>query len=162
MKWVKNNRGFTMIEILVVITMIGILSTIVVPKITSQMDKPKKSRAMIEIKTIKDALDIYFAENSSYPTTQKEIAEVMRDNGVLGEKFGKYSALDPWKNPYYIKITTNEYTIWSEGPKTGTELDDIVTTNEDTEVYVDKNNNLDPSTATTDSTKNGTISTEGS
>lgn len=137
MKGLKNMRGFTMIEVLVVVTMIGILATIFVPKITDQLDKPKKTRVIIEIKTMKNALDIYYAENNSYPTDAKGIAEVMKEHGVLGGKFGAPSAVDPWKKPYYMKVDANSYTIWSEGPSNRS-ADDIFSKHDDTEIYVNE------------------------
>lgn len=141
MKGLKNMRGFTMIEVLVVITMIGIMATIFVPKITSQLDKPKKSRAMIEIKTMKNALDIYFAENNAYPITAENVAKVMNENGVFGGKFGTDKAIDPWGKPYYFTMEDKNYTIWSEGSsdKTG---DDIFTKHDDIEIYL--NDQLEP------------------
>ncbi|GAB6182061.1 hypothetical protein JCM14036_33800 [Desulfotomaculum defluvii] len=134
MKGLRSARGFTMIEILVVIAMIGILATIFVPKITDQLDKPKKSRAMIEIKTMKNALDMYFAENNIYPTTAEAVTEVMNESGVLGGKFGKKS--DPWGNPYCLNIKKDSYSIWSGGAIDKTD-DNIYTKHDDTEIYVD-------------------------
>lgn len=132
----QGNKGFTMIEVLVVITMLGILSAILMPKVAKQMDKPKKSRAVVEIKTMKNAMDAYYAEKNGYPTGS-EIVTVMQNEGVLGDKFGK-GALDPWKNPYYITSTATTYTIWSEGPNNiDSNKDDIYTTESMTEIYVD-------------------------
>ncbi|MEG6522528.1 type II secretion system protein GspG [Desulfotomaculum sp. 1211_IL3151] len=135
MKELKNKRGFTMIEVLVVVTMIGILATIFVPKITNQLDKPRKTRAIIEIKTMKNALDIYYAENNSYPTDAKGIAEVMEEHGVLGGKFGTDKALDPWGKAYYLSIESQKYTIWSQGPKENELADNILAKHDDTEIY---------------------------
>lgn len=144
MKGLKNMRGFTMIEVLVVVTMIGILATIFVPKITNQLDKPKKTRAIIEIKTMKNALDIYYADKNSYPTKQEDIAELMRENGVLGGKFATAKALDPWGNPYYLSIESEKYTVWSEGPKKDELADNIFTKHDDTEIYVNEKKDAMP------------------
>ncbi|SHE60505.1 general secretion pathway protein G [Desulforamulus putei DSM 12395] len=150
----NNNRGFTLIEILVVITMVGILSTILVPQITKQLDKPKKSRAVIEITAMKHVLDMYFAENNVYPTDKAIINALMKENGVLGGKYGEATADDPWGNPYYIKTTANTYIIWSEGPRTDDEeKDDIYTDQNKTDVTVHKDN-LQINTATTNSNDN--------
>lgn len=140
MKKLINNKGFTMIELLVVITMLGILAAIAVPKIKNQMDKPKKSRAIVEIKTMKDAMDTYFAENNKYPSDKANIDTLMQENGVLGGKFSK-GAVDPWGRPYYIKAARDSYTIWSEGAdESDDKKDDIYTTNDITDVKVNTNN----------------------
>lgn len=153
MKNLANQKGFTLIEVLVVITMLGILSTIIVPQITKQLEKPKKSRAMIEIKTLKNALDMYYAENNAYPATKADINSLMKEEGVLAGKYGTASASDPWGNPYYIKADSTTYTIWSEGPDTGNQADDLYTDNTKTDITV-STSNLDTATATTNSKDN--------
>lgn len=151
----KNRKGFTLVEILVVIAMIGILASVIYPKLTSQMDKPKKSKAVIEIKSMKNAMDVYFAENNEYPTDEDDVINLMRENGVLNGKFGDIGTVDPWGNPYYIKITATTYTIWSEGPKTSDdEIDDIYTDQDTIDITVNTTN-LQTNSATTYSTDTG-------
>ena len=156
MKRIKCNKGFTMIEILVVITMLGILVAIVAPQVTKQLDKPKKSRAIVEIKTMKNAMDLYFAENNKYPA---DVTAVMQESGVLGGKFGD-GAVDPWSNPYYIESTTTTYTIWSEGPTNSDDdgdKDDIFTNEAKTDVPVNEVKNLKTTDAIVTS-KTGNVS----
>lgn len=150
MKGLRNNKGFTMIELLVVIAMLGVLAAIAVPKITNQMDKPKKSRAIVEIKTMKDAMDTYYAENNKYPSDKTSIDALMQENGVIGGRFSD-GAVDPWGRPYYIKAALDSYTIWSEGPEESNDKkDDIYTANDIIEVKVN-DNNLEITDATTNS-----------
>lgn len=151
MKIFGDKRGFTIIEILVVITMVGILSTIIVPQITKQLDKAKKGRAIVEIKTLKNAMDIYYAENNTFPSDKASINTLMKENGVLGGNYGKDNADDPWGHPYYITANTSSYTIWSEGPETKDEdKDDIYTSNAIVDIKVNSEN-LKTDSATTNS-----------
>lgn len=146
----NRTRGFTILEILVVIAMLGILSSILLPQITKQLDKTKKGRAMIEIKTMKNALDLYCAENNKYPTQKKDINSLMKEHGVLGGKYGTSNADDPWGNPYYISTSESSYFIWSKGSDDKTITDDIFTDHSKTDVVVNTDK-TEFSTATTNS-----------
>lgn len=139
MKIRRNREGFTIIELLVVMMIIGIITAIALPQYTKQVDKAKKSRAMVEIKSMKNAMEIYYAENSVYPTGKAGINAAMRDNDVLGGKYG--NATDPWGQPYYIATGISSYIIWSEGPDTAdTAQDDIYTDNSKTDVTANADN----------------------
>jgi general secretion pathway protein G len=107
----QNNRrralGFTLIEVMVVLVILGVLAALVAPKI---MDRPDQARALAakqDIATISQALKLYKLDNHSYPTTQQGLAALVqkpstqpippnwRPNGYL-ERLPN----DPWGRPY--------------------------------------------------------------
>lgn len=134
-----NQKGFTLIELMVVVVILGILAAIVVPKFTNQTDKAREKRAMAEIKTIKTSVDVYAAEhdNNEYPT----IAEI--DNLLKKDGF-KAGLTDPWGNRYrYHQYddpdnTKNDYAVLSSGPNGQlNDADDIYATQNENPVVGD-------------------------
>src|SRR5216684_2145044 len=66
-----NQDGFTLIEIMVVILILGLLATIVVQSLRGAADKAKKTKASADLAEIKTALDRYYLDNGYYPTTDQ-------------------------------------------------------------------------------------------
>lgn len=131
MKQVKlysNNKGFTLIELMVVVIIISILIAISIPRFTKLSDKAKVKSAMVEIKSIKDLIDIYIAEEGSVPDADNEvntgtIAKVLLDYGINWNELQ-----DPWNKTYtYFKNDDGNYQIKTGGPdgKPGEGDDDI-------------------------------------
>lgn len=66
-----NQRGFTLIEVLVVIIILGLIAALVVPRITGRVDEAKVEATKIQMRAIKDALEQYKLDNGIYPTTEQ-------------------------------------------------------------------------------------------
>jgi len=66
-----NQRGFTLIEVLVVIIILGLIAALVVPRITGRLDEAKVEATKIQMRAIKDALEQYKLDNGTYPTTEQ-------------------------------------------------------------------------------------------
>ena len=66
-----NQRGFTLIEVLVVIIILGLIAALVVPRITGRLDEAKVEATKIQMRSIKDALEQYKLDNGIYPTTEQ-------------------------------------------------------------------------------------------
>ncbi|MDX1443655.1 MAG: type II secretion system major pseudopilin GspG [Gammaproteobacteria bacterium] len=103
----KLQRGFTLIEIMVVIVIIGILASVVVPNIMGEPDKARVVKAKSDIRAIKAALDLYKLDNYNYPSTEQGLqALVERPSGnpePRNYKEGGYLdriPKDPWGNEY--------------------------------------------------------------
>lgn len=103
----QRQRGFTLIEIMVVIAILGILAALIVPKIMSRPDEARRVAARQDIGSIKQALDLYRLDNSRYPTQdqglQALIVKPTTDPVPNNWKGGGYLERlpnDPWGHPY--------------------------------------------------------------
>ena len=100
-----NQRGFSLIEIMVVVVILGILAALVVPKIINRPDEARVVKAKQDVMTIQSALDLYKLDNGSYPTTDQGIqALVQRPNsGPVPNNWQSYLKSvpkDPWGRDY--------------------------------------------------------------
>jgi general secretion pathway protein G len=102
----NSQMGFTLIELMVVIVILGILIGIVAPRIMDEPGKAKQVKAKVQIKALESALKTYKLDNGGYPTTEQGLlalveapstAKNWRKNGYLEKQ-----ALprDPWDNDY--------------------------------------------------------------
>lgn len=104
-----HERGFTLIELMVVIVILGILAGLIVPRIMGRPEEARRMKARIQMESIETALKLYKLDNGKYPTTDQglqalveptevgDLARQWRDGGYL-EK-GKVPK-DPWRNEY--------------------------------------------------------------
>lgn len=107
MRVVKNQSGFTLIEIMVVVIILGVLGALVIPKIMSKPDQARIVAAQADIRNIASTLDMYKLDNFSYPSTSQGLqALVSKPSGTPEAKNwnpdGYLSKVpnDPWGNPY--------------------------------------------------------------
>lgn len=106
-----NRKGFTIIEVLVVIVILGILGTLLVPKFLDKPDEARVTKAKLDIKAIESALKIYKLENGSYPSTEQGLEALIKKPEVepipKNYKKGGYveenSIKDPWENSYVYR-----------------------------------------------------------
>lgn len=99
----QRQRGFTLIEIMVVIVILGVLAALVVPKIMSRPDEARVVAAKHDISAIGQALKLYKLDNGSYPTTEQGLKALITKPGVApvpnNWKTGGYLdklPQDPW------------------------------------------------------------------
>ena len=95
-------KGFTLLEILIVMAILGILAVIVVPKLTEKPKEAKRLKAILQIKSFQDALEMFYVDQGFYPSTDQGL-EILLGKGE--ETVKKYLdadrvPLDPWGRPY--------------------------------------------------------------
>ncbi len=103
----RAQRGFTLIEIMVVVVIMGVLAALVVPKLLNRTGESKIAAAKVDIATIMQSLKLYKLDNQRYPTTEQGLqALIEKPTGgpaANGWKAGGYlekMPKDPWGNPY--------------------------------------------------------------
>lgn len=121
----STQRGFTLIEIMVVVVIIGVLGAIVVPQFMSRPDQAKVTAARTDIQAISTALEMYRLDTFNYPSTQQGLeALVTRPTGTpLARSWNpqgylKSLPVDPWGTPYqYLNPGTHSagYDLFSFG-----------------------------------------------
>lgn len=112
---VESERGFTLIEIMIVVTIIALLSAVViVPNVTKYLKRAKAEACKLQIKNFQTPLLEYQSTKGSYPSTDEGLEALVKE-GLL-----KKVPIDPWGNPYHYRYPgetdQEEYEIWSNGP----------------------------------------------
>ncbi|MCX8027320.1 MAG: type II secretion system major pseudopilin GspG [Thermodesulfovibrionales bacterium] len=121
-----SKKGFSLLEIIVVVFILSLLAAIVAPKIMGRTDDAKIAEAKIQIRNFETALKLFKLDNGFYPDTQQGLEALItkpttgkippkyRDGGYLEHK---KIPLDPWGNPYvYVSPGVHgEYDLFSYG-----------------------------------------------
>lgn len=120
----NRSRGFTLIEILVVVVIIGILAAVVVPRFMDEPDRARVTKAQQDIQAIVTALNLYRLDNHVYPSTEQGLeALVDKPTGrpeAPNWKSGGYldsMPVDPWGRTYrYLNPGVHsEVDVWTNG-----------------------------------------------
>jgi len=103
----NRSRGFTLIEIMVVILIIGVLAALIVPKVMSRPDEARITAAKQDIATITQALNLYKLDNQRYPTTEQGLLALVKKPTAApaplnwkSEGYLDRVPKDPWGTPY--------------------------------------------------------------
>jgi general secretion pathway protein G len=116
-------RGFTLIEIMVVVIIIGLLAAVVVPQFLGRVDDARVAKSKQDIQALETALTMYKLDNFTYPTSElglKALVEKPNDPNVKNWRSGgylKHLNKDPWGNEYQYVIPGQhgEYDLYSFG-----------------------------------------------
>ena len=118
---IEDRRGFTLVEMLVVLVIVGLLLALVGPKVFSKLGKGKQTAAKAQIELLGQTLDHFRLDVGRYPTTQEGLAALMTNPGIPnwdGPYINKKDVPnDPWGKPYMYQCpgTHGEYDLSSYG-----------------------------------------------
>jgi len=121
----SRNQGFTLIEILVVIVILGVLAGLIIPRIMDRPEEAKQLKAKIQIESLETALNLYKLDTGLYPSTEQGLQALVQkpDTGQVKQwRAGGYLEkgrlpVDPWGNPFiYLSPGVNgDYDLSSYG-----------------------------------------------
>lgn len=113
--------GFTLIELMIVVVILGLLATIVMPKILNRPEQARRMKAKIDIRSIESALALFKTDTGRFPTTSEGLEALVSDPGIKGydsEAYLDKMPKDPWANRYvYISpgLNSKDYDLESYG-----------------------------------------------
>ena len=131
----RRQQGFTLLEIMVVVVILGLLAAMVLPNVLGNKEKADVQKTVADIVSIENALDMYKLDNGIYPTTEQGLEALVtaptidpeprnyRDGGYL-----KRLPKDPWRNDY-ILLSPGEHgkiDVFSAGPSGQAGTDDDI------------------------------------
>ena len=115
--------GFTLIEIMVVVVILGLLAALVVPRIGPQVAEAQRTMARSQIKSFEEALEMYRMHNGFYPSTQQGLDALVKAPTIspvpkhyVEGGYLKKVPDDPWGNPYIYRNRNGRIQIVSTGP----------------------------------------------
>lgn len=118
----RRRAGYTLLEIMVVVFILGLLATIVAPRILGRTDDARRTKALADMKGVEQALNLYRLDTSGYPTTEQGLEALVHKpvrppvprtwnpSGYL-----EHVPLDPWGNPYIYISDGSRFTLKSYG-----------------------------------------------
>jgi len=121
---ISSRRGFTLVELLLVLVILGILAAIVVPKFGGRTEQARQTAAQTQISTFGTALNAFEVDTGSYPRGQDGLQQLLVAppdiTGWRGPYLMSDIPLDPWGHPYIYefpgRLNPNGYDIVSMGP----------------------------------------------
>ncbi|MDO8906994.1 MAG: type II secretion system major pseudopilin GspG [Pseudohongiella sp.] len=115
-KQIKTQRGFTIIELLIVMAILGMLAVMVAPNLFNQADSARRDAVLTQISSLSSALDAYRLDMGQYPS---QLEDLMRNSSGRASWNGPYlrGAVpnDPWGNAYVYQSDGRSFTLMSYG-----------------------------------------------
>ncbi len=117
----RQRNGFTLIELMIVIVILGLLATAIMPRILNRPEQARRTKTKIDIRSIESALSLFKTDTGRFPTTSEGLEVLVTDPGIKGYNSDGYLdkvPTDPWDNKYiYIcpGIHSKDYDLESYG-----------------------------------------------
>ncbi len=119
----KSEKGFSLIELIVVLVILGLLAAVVAPRVYDKLARGKEQIAKIQIKELEGALQLFSFDNGRYPTTMEGLDALIQNPGNLPSWRGPYLGKaelpkDPWGRPYVYRCPGQhgDFDLLSYGP----------------------------------------------
>jgi len=100
----RVSKGFTLIELMVVVVILGILATIMMPKILDRPEQARRMKAKVQIRSFQSALALFKTDTGRFPTTSEGLEALVSGASIDGSKGsyieGNKVPIDPWKHEY--------------------------------------------------------------
>lgn len=121
----RRQRGFTLLEIMVVIVILGLLASFIIPNLMGNKDKADRQKAVSDITALENALDMYRLDNGRYPNNQQGLAALVTKpttppvpRNYPEEGYLRRLPQDPWGSDYQLRNPgkVNKIDIVSAGP----------------------------------------------
>lgn len=120
----RRAAGFTLIEVMVVVVILGILAAIIVPKIMSRPEQARIVKVKQDLLAIQSALDLYKLDNGLYPTTDQGLQALVTKPSIQpvprnwkSDGYLQEVPVDPWGQAYQYMNDNEKLKIFSYGPK---------------------------------------------
>jgi general secretion pathway protein G len=118
-----TRNGFTLLEVMVVAFILGLLATIIVPRLVGRTDEARRIKAIADVKSVAQALDLYRLDAGVYPSTEQGLAALVERPAVPPAPphwnpagYLDRLPIDPWGRPYvYFRTQADRYQLKSLG-----------------------------------------------
>jgi general secretion pathway protein G len=127
----KRRRAFSLMEMMIVVIIIGLLSSLVLPNIIGKGEEAKKKLTCVQIKNLEQSLSMFYVDNGRYPTTQESLKALIKNPN--NQKYPNYSRSgylgskklpkDAYGKEFVYSSSDGEYTITSVGADSDITLD---------------------------------------
>ena len=130
----RDERGFTLMEMLVVLVVIGLIAAVAVPQVMKLLEGAKHKAARIQLETLSNSLNAYQLDLGGFPTTEQGLAMLWKDKADQVDWNGPYvrrerQLLDPWGRPFLYRspVEGRAYDLITYGAdgKEGGRVDDV-------------------------------------
>lgn len=123
MQKTKKRAGFSLIELMVVIIILGLLASFIMPNIIGKGEQAKQKLTCVQMKSISQSIELFKQDNGSYPETEEGLEALIKNpspekyTGFMpgGYFSGKKVPKDPWKHKYIYTATEEGFDIMSLG-----------------------------------------------